>query len=135
MVTKNDERVLQLKQIISEKKQELKSPREFYPVTNCILTLDNQTYNFHVLKKEDLEFLLVKLHSYETTANELDINLMILEHSVSEWIEDVKAKIEILNQKKKKAELKILEDKLDKMLSDEKKTEIALDEIAAALLD
>ena len=35
--------------------------------------------------------------------------------------------------KKKEAELKTLEAKLDKMLSDEKKTELELDEIAALL--
>lgn len=46
---------------------------------------------------------------------------------------DVKSKMEIFEQKKKESELKTLEARLDKMLSDEKKTELELDEIAALL--
>ena len=53
--------------------------------------------------------------------------------NIAEWITDIKCKIEIFEYKRKEAELKALEAKLDKMLSDEKKTELELDEIAALL--
>ena len=40
MATKNDERVLQLKEIIDKKKLELKGAKKFTPLTNCILDLE-----------------------------------------------------------------------------------------------
>ena len=131
MATKNDERVLQLKKIIDEKKSELKAVKRFTPLTNCVLNLDNQSYNLNVLQLDDLKLLLVKLNMYLMSANDLDMGLDISGYNIAEWISDVKYKIEILERKKKESELKVLEAKLDKMLSDEKKTELELNEIAA----
>jgi len=133
MATKNDERVLQLKKIIDEKKAELKTVKKFTPITNCVLDLDNQRYNLNVLQPSDLKLLLVKLNMYLMSANDLDIALELSGYNVTEWMTDIKSKIEIFEHKTKEAELKILEAKLDKMLSDEKKTELELDEIAALL--
>lgn len=132
-MSKNDERVLQLKKIIDEKKSELKAVKRFTPLTNCILSLENQNYNLNVLQLDDLKLLLVKLNMYLISAANLDIELDISGYSVEDWMTDVKSKMEIFEHKKKESELKILEAKLDKMLSDEKKTELELDEIAALL--
>lgn len=133
MVTKNDERVLQLKQVIAKKKSELKSSKKFVPLTNCVLDLEGQKYNLNVLQLDDLQLLLVRLNMYLMSAKDLDINLEISGCNIAEWITDIRCKIEIFEYKKKEAELKTLEAKLDKMLSDEKKTELELDEIAALL--
>ena len=70
---------------------------------------------------------------YLISAKDLGINLEIAGYNIEEWIADIKSKIEIFEYKKKESELKVLEAKLDKMLSDEKKTELELDEIAALL--
>lgn len=133
MVTKNDERVLRLKQVIAKKKSELKSSKKFVPLTNCVLDLEGQKYNLNVLHLDDLQLLLVRLNMYLMSAKDLDINLEISGCNIAEWITDIRCKIEIFEYKKKEAELKTLEAKLDKMLSDEKKTELELDEIAALL--
>ena len=133
MVTKNDERVLQLKQVINKKKSELKVSKRFIPLTNCVLDLEGQKYNMNVLQFDDLQLLLVRLNMYLMSAKDLKINLEISGYNIAEWITDIKCKIEIFENKKKEAELKALEAKLDKMLSDEKKTELELDEIAALL--
>ena len=134
MATKNDERVLQLKEIIDNKKAELKLVNRFSPLTNCVLDLDDQKYNLNVLQLNDLKLLLIKLNMYLMSAKDLEIsNLEISGYYVSEWIVDIKSKIEIITYKEKEKELKVLEAKLDKMLSDEKKTELELDEIAALL--
>lgn len=133
MATKNDERVLQLKKIIDEKRTELKTVKRFTPLTNCVLSLDNQNYNINVLQLDDLKLLIVKLNMYLMSANDLDIKLVISGYNVTEWMSDIESKIEIFEYKKKESELKTLEAKLDKMLSDEKKTELELDEIAALL--
>ena len=133
MATKNDERVLQLKEIIEKKKLELKGIKKFTPLTNCVLDLDGQKYNLNVLQLSDLQILLVRLNMYLISAKDLRINLEISGYNIAEWITDIKCKIEIFEYKKKETELKALEAKLDKMLSDEKKTELELDEIAALL--
>lgn len=133
MATKNDERVLQLKQVIDKKKTELKGSKKFTPLTNCVLDLEGQKYNLNVLQFDDLQLLLVRMNMYLISAKDLKINLEISGYNIAEWITDVKCKIEIFEYKKKEAELRTLEAKLDKMLSDEKKTELELDEIAALL--
>lgn len=134
MATKNDERVLQLKEIIDKKKAELKAVKRFVPITNCVLDLDNQRYNLNVLQLNDLKLLLVKLNMYFMSAKDLGIiELEFSGYNVAEWMTDIKNKIDIFEHKAKEAELKTLEAKLDKMLSDEKKTELELDEIAALL--
>ena len=132
-MSKNDERVLQLKKIIEEKKSELKTVKRFTPLTNCVLSLDNQNYNLNVLQLDDLKLLLVKLNMYLMSAKDLGIVLEISGYNIAEWMTDVKSKMEIFEYMKKESELKMLEAKLDKMLSDEKKTELELDEIAALL--
>ena len=132
-MSKNDERVLQLKKIINEKKAELKAIKKFTPITNCVIGLDNQNYNLNVLQLDDLKLLLVKLNMYLLSANDLDVELVISGYNIEDWMSDIKSKIEIFEYKKKESELKVLEAKLDKMLSDEKKTELELDEIAALL--
>ena len=133
MATKNDERVLQLKEVIDKKKLELKGAKKFTPLTNCVLDLEGQKFNLNVLQLGDLQILLVRLNMYLISAKDLGINLEISGYNIVEWIADVKCKIEIFEYKKKETELKALEAKLDKMLSDEKKTELELDEITALL--
>lgn len=132
-MSKNDERILQLKEIIDKKKAELKSIKRFTPLTNCVLDLDGQKYNLNVLQLNDLQLLLVRLNMYLISAKDLHINLEIAGYNIAEWVTDIKSKIEIFEYKKKESELKSLETKLGKMLSDEKKTELELDEIATLL--
>jgi nucleoid DNA-binding protein len=52
---------------------------------------------------------------------------------LSEWISDIKTKIEILSRKDEERNLKAMEDKLVKLLSDGKKVELELNEIESLL--
>lgn len=131
-MSKNDERVLQLKKLIETKKSELSTQR-FVPMTNCVLDMEDKKYNLNVLQEKELEFLMVKLNAYSMSADNLKIDLVISGYGVNEWLADISGKLAIITDKKKRDELKALEAKLDKMLSDEKKTELELDEIAALL--
>ena len=54
-------------------------------------------------------------------------------YSITSWIINIKNKLEISGLKKQQADLKAMEQKLDKLLSDDKKTELELDDIAALL--
>ena len=100
-MSKNDERVLQLKEIIDKKKLELKGAKKFTPLTNCILDLEDQKYNLNVLRLNDLQLLLVRLNMYLMSAKDLKINLEISGYNIAEWITDIKCKIEIFENKKK----------------------------------
>ena len=56
-----------------------------------------------------------------------------LEEQVNTASSDIKSKLEVSGLKKEECDLKKMESKLDKLLSDDKKTELEIDEIAALL--
>lgn len=132
MATKNDERVLQLKKLIEEKRSELSTQR-FVPMTNCVLDMEDMKYNLNVLQENELRFLMIKLNAYAMSAENLKEEFVISGYDVNAWLADINGKLAVITDKKKRDELKTLEAKLDKLLSDEKKTELELDEIAALL--
>lgn len=134
MAQKNDDRIMQLKKQISVKREELaKRTSRFVPITNCLLVLDKITYNLHV---ESSEMLLIKLNMISMSAKDLEIdtdNLMISGYSLNDWIADVKSNLEVQKYKKEKNDLNALEKKLDALLSEDKQTELKIDELAALL--
>lgn len=132
MATKNDERVLQLKKQIETKRSEL-STEKFVPMTNLVLDMEDKKYNLNVLQENELRFLMIKLNAYAMSADDLKEELVISGYDVNAWLSDICGKLGVMTNNKKRNELKALEAKLDKMLSDEKKTELELDEIAALL--
>ena len=54
-------------------------------------------------------------------------------YNVSDWITDIKSKLEIVSYKAEENKLKVMETKLHELLSNEKKTELAIDEIEGML--
>lgn len=134
-MNQNDEKILSLKKLIEERKKELGEKRKFAPITSCSIELDGQRYNLNTLARGGLNLILVKLRSYEMAAEDLDLPDMIYisGFTTRDWIADIQAKLEILSRKAKEAQLKELEDKLNTMLSEDKRTELELDSIAALL--
>lgn len=131
----NDQRILKLKEQIAEKKKSLNKSLRFSPITNCSIEVDGIRYNIQVLNREDLISLMVKLNSYMISAKELDMldEYLISGYKVEDWITDIKSRIEILSSKDEERKLKIMEDKLLKLLSDGKKVELEIDEIESIL--
>lgn len=134
-MSKNDDRILELKKQIEMKKQDLsKRKARFVPETNCILELDGNKYNLNVMSAEELTLLVIKLNMFIMSSDALKLPHPIINGYVTDlWIADISNKLETLSTKKKEFELKQMESKLDKMLSDDKKTELELDGIAALL--
>ena len=132
---KNDLKILELKKQIETKKIDLESRKiRFIPKTNCVLDFDGGKFNLNVLNSDNLTFLALKLNLYVMSANVLKMQLPTLSgYSIDLWIEDIKNKLEVIGTKKEESELKIMESKLDKLLSEDKKTELEIDEIAALL--
>jgi len=131
----NDKKIMELKKQITEKKTKLEGINRFVPITNCSIELDGQRYNLNTLQKEQLIPLMVRLNCYMLSAKDLGMldDYKISGYKVGEWIIDIRTKLDILSRKDEEIKLKVMEAKLDKLLSDEKKTELELDEIADML--
>lgn len=133
-MSKNDERILELKKQIEEKKKELGKQPRFSPITTCLFTCNGNKVNMHTLTSvKEINAMLVYFNAYVMSANDLgiDCNDIVFDgFSVSDWMEDLKMKKEVVEYTAKKAQLTSLEKKLDKLLSDDKKTELEIDAIA-----
>ena len=129
MENKNDEIIMVLKKQIEEKKKLLKASERFVPFTNCSLELDGVRNNIQVLNKEQLVSILVRLNVLKNSAEQLGLleDYMIGGFSVEDWMHDVKTKMTILNRKQEEDKLKALENRLELMLSSEKKIELELE--------
>ena len=134
MAQKNDERIMQLKQQIETKRKELTNQNNrFVPVTNCMLLLDNVTYNLHL---EISEWLLIKVNMIAMSAKDLGMDISQIEisgYKLTEWLEDIGNKLKVQKYKEEKRKLEKLEKQLDSLLSDDKRTELEIDNIAALL--
>ena len=131
----NDIKIMELKEQIVVKRDKLNAIKKFSPVTNCSIELDGVRYNIQVLTREQLILLLVKLNSYFYSAKALELldDYVISGYKAEEWIIDMKARLEIISRKEDEKKLKEMEIKLDRMLSNEKKTELELSDIAEML--
>lgn len=131
----NDTKIIELKKQIEEKRKKLEGIKKFTPITNCSIEADGIRYNINVLTKELLISLVVKLHSYRLSAKDLGLldDYFISGYKVDEWITDLKARLDVVSCKDEERKLKTLEDKLENMLSNEKKVELELSEIAELL--
>lgn len=128
---KNDAKILELKGQIKEKKNELSTKKtKFSPETNCVLTFNQQTYNLNVLTSEELLNLMISLNVLVLSARDLNVIMPKLGgYFISEWITDIKNKLEVIQYKTEEDKLRKLEIQLDKLLSDDKRTELEIEEI------
>lgn len=131
----NDQRILLLKQQIETKKEKLSKSSRFTPVTNCSLELNGERINIQTLGKERALYVLVQLNIYRLSLVDLGLldEYKMSGYLVSEWIEDIKSRVDILSRKQEEQQLKAMEAKLTKLLSEEKKVELEIDEIESLL--
>lgn len=134
-MSKNDERILELKKQIEIKKKELADKKvRFSPETNCVLELDGVKYNLNVCTEDMLIILMIKLNTYVMSAKDLGVTAPnISGYSVDLWITDIRNKLESSKIKEEEKKLKDNEKLLEQLLSEDKKKELILDEIAALL--
>lgn len=142
----NDERILKLKKSIEEKRTEIEKIGKYVPVTTCIIQPKfGEKINLHVLDENELVLLLswlkaigIGFSDYVEYDSLEDIDLEVSEpkisgFSIADWEEDIK---NLLRQKKikaKKLQLNAMEKKLTALLSEDKRTELELDDIEALL--
>lgn len=132
MSTKNDEMILQLKKKVEEQKAELaKLPRTLQSETSTVFRQDVDNLNLRVMSVEQLKLLKVKLHTYAMSAVDLGIDeITISGFSIDKWMHDINMQISVLTRAEKEKKLKETEATLNRMLSDDKRTELELQELA-----
>lgn len=132
MGNNNDLKVLELKRQIEKKREVMGEYKKFSPKTTCILELDGIKYNIHTLLKDQVIHLLIKLYAYKNIAEKLSLEeeYYLCGFNINDWIYDANGKLIDINYKNEIKKLSAMEQKLDKLLSDEKKVELELEDIA-----
>ncbi|EQB4340922.1 hypothetical protein ACYJ2U_001641 [Clostridium botulinum] len=129
----NDNKILELKKQIEKKKEliKLSKSNSYEFKTNRVVDFEGEKYNLNVLQADKLNILMIRLNMYKLAAIDLKIldQCIISGYNVQDWINDINCKLEILSLKENERKLKFMENKLDKMLSDDKKVELELNEI------
>lgn len=137
MSTKNDEMILQLKKKVEEQKAELaKLPRTLQSETSTVFRTDAENLNLRVMSVEQLKLLKVKLHAYAMSAIDLEIEIdevVVSGFSIDKWMHDIDMQISVLTRAEKEKKLKETEATLNRLLSDDKRTELELQELAKML--
>lgn len=138
MSTKNDEMILQLKKKVEEQKEELaKLPKTLQSETSTVFRPDVENMNLRVMSVEQLKLLKVKLYTYAMAATDLEIGIdevVISGFSIDKWMHDIDMQISVLTRAEKEKKLKETEATLNRMLSDDKRTELELQELAKMLM-
>ena len=133
--TTNDSKIMTLKTQIISKRKQLDGVKKFSPITNCSIEVDGARCNINVLVKEQLISLIIKLNAYMHSAKDLGLleEYIISGYNVQDWITDIKSKLDVVSRKDEERKLKSMEDKLDYLLSNDKKVELEISEIEALL--
>lgn len=138
MSVSNDETILKLKEQIANKKAEFdKLPKNFVSETSCIyIDESGEKNNLRVMTVDQLISLRVKLHMYEMSALDLGIDIhsfVVSGFTVDKWMHDIQGRLDEIKRRDTEKALKSDEKLLDSLLSEDKKTELALKDIAARL--
>lgn len=130
-MNKNDNKVLQLKEQIRIKKEKIVSLRKFTPITNMILDVDSKKHNINTMNLEKSMEMVILLNAKFISAKELGLEdvYTVNGYKLYDWICDLKSRIDYLNVRQEENNLEQMEAKLDRLLSEEKKTELELDKI------
>lgn len=134
MATKNDNTILLLKDKIAQKRKELGPEPKFTPETTCIFNLYGDKVNIHTLDESRVMFYLVHFKSMIDASKDIvDLSperIIIDGYSIVEWYSDLLNKYFAIQWVRKSKDLTALEQKLDKLLSSDKKVELELADIA-----
>ena len=138
MSVSNDEMILKLKEQIANRKAEFdKLPKNFVAETSCIYIDEaGEKKNLRVMTADQLIPLMVKLHMYEMSALDLGIDIhsfVVSGFTVDKWMHDIQGRLDEIKRRDTEKALKSDEKLLDSLLSEDKKTELALKDIAARL--
>ena len=132
---KRDVIILDLKKGIESKKEALLKSKNFKPKTNLVLKMDLGTKNLNVLGSNELLETLATIGHIPMVLKSLGINECPIigngKYTIDEWIHDIKGKYELSVIRQEEDKLKVMESKLDKLLSTTYKEDKAFDDLLA----
>lgn len=142
MSSKNDLKIKELTARVEEQQAKLgKKPKAVF-ITNAVFTegaeLGNPL-NLNVLKKEQLIKLITKLFSLKIAHEEavkflgVEIPLLVSNYSISDWLEDIKTRLKILDFEENQKKLDLTKENLQKLLSEDARTELELENIEKSI--
>lgn len=126
----NDQRILDMKKIVEDKKAKIAASKNFKPITNCNFEFEGQRYNLHSLNnRETIVQIMVKLNCLVASAKDLNLldKYIISGFKAEDWMTDLKAKFDLITIKDQEKELSDLEQKLTCLLSNDKQVELQLE--------
>ncbi len=139
----NDDIVEQLLEKVEAKKKEIKKIERPIWKTSCVFGKDPdspQTTNIQVVKNVDvLVDITAWVLSYELNWGRACVSLEVSReckikgYTCEDWLDDLKTRVNQIQINTKKEELKKLEDRLNTLVSPEKRREIELAAIAKEL--
>ena len=135
MVSKNDDRILELKKKIEEERKNLKEVNSrFQPITSCILEFAGQKYNLNAMSANNLSLLLGLLTVVKDATVEIAKKIPINSTTIGgyllvEWIADIQNKLAQVIYREKKAKLDKLEKQLTDLLTGETQTKLKVDNL------
>ena len=136
MVNKNDNRILELKKKIEQERATLKeSNSRFQPITSCILEFAGQKYNLNAMSANDLLLLLGTLSVMEQVTTKVAEEMQFIKpatvngYLLTEWIIDIRKKLDQVLYREKKAKLDKLEKQLTDLLTGETQTKLKVDNL------
>lgn len=141
-MAKNDETIKALMGKVFDKKAALGNKPKVSWRTNAVFKYDGATHiNLNTVSDskplvEALSFLLFRQMTMEKAGEMLGVSVGEFEwngYSLSDWVEDFKTRLSIINWEAEKGKLNVLESKLASLVSEEAKTEMALEDISKML--
>jgi len=141
-MSNNDAKIKELLEIVSKKKNELgQKPRISYKTNGVFKYENNDFFNINTIVDqqklvEALSHLLIKQHFNDSAANMLSVPYKVLTwngYTLDEWVEDFKTRLSVVAWESKKKELEAAELKLKKLVSEDTRTAMEIDEIAGLL--
>lgn len=129
----NDKSIIALKADIENKRKNVGTKPTFSPKTKCMFTFNGVNYNINVLKQSELEVLHVQLNNLVESAKEFNYDLYIDSCLVTDLIDDVVSKLSVIKYNNGIKKFEQIENKLDSLMSEDIKTELALKELAEAI--
>ena len=143
---KNDERALKLLTVLKEKKEKVEKLSKPQYQTNMTFYYPfvNKNVNLHVCNDENT---LIEYYTYISSTiidrtnakrdllDDEEAEAVILDgFTLEQWRTDFKTKLGVINIRKEKESLKIMEEKINNMISPEKRTELELELMERELL-
>lgn len=138
-MNERDKRILALKEKVDKKRSKIEEMDKMYTKrTNCVLEIDDKKVNINAINNVDsLVDVFSKLINYRdsfTKAQE-ELGLEVTQdvkfgiYTFGDWKSDIKNKIDKINVKSEKQKLVKMEEQLNAAMSEDLKTDIALDAI------